>query len=378
MLNIGVIGFGRRMEAIVGKLLATGEVRLAALCDKAPFDEVREKRKKFAFPEDIRFYGDAEEMLKSERLDGVCIGTTCPFHTEYALLVAKYNLPMFLEKPVSINEEDLERLKGILHLNEQVVVSFPLRLTPIVARVKEIIDSGELGEIGQVQAYNNVPYGPNYFHAWYREESVTGGQFLQKATHDLDYINYLLGDVKPVRICAMKSKQIFKATKKAGLKCKDCPENKTCPESFYNTKPTFPLDDWYCCYAEDSTIEDSGSAIVEYENGMHAVYTQNFFAREKAAKRGARFIGYKATLEFDWYTNSITVFSHTDGGVMTYTVSPDDEAHGGGDAILARNFLGVMKGGEVSHSPLSEGILSANMCIMAKKSSEEHKFMDIV
>ena len=39
--------------------------------------------------------------------------------------------------------------------------------------------------------------------------------------------------------------------------------------------------------------------IVRYESGMHAVYSQNFFARKKAARRGARLYGYLGTLEYD-------------------------------------------------------------------------------
>ena len=63
--------------------------------------------------ENVNFYSDAEEMLKNEKLDGVCIGTRCSLHTHYALLVAKYNIPMFLEKPVSISYDELNKLKEI-------------------------------------------------------------------------------------------------------------------------------------------------------------------------------------------------------------------------------------------------------------------------
>ncbi|MEK0313207.1 Gfo/Idh/MocA family oxidoreductase [Cohnella sp. 56] len=76
------------------------------------------------------------------------------------------------------------------------------------------------GEIEHVQAVDNVPYGSVYFHNWYRDERETGGVFLQKATHDFDCINHLIG-LKPVSVCAVKSKQIFKGDKPEGLYCKD-------------------------------------------------------------------------------------------------------------------------------------------------------------
>ena len=235
MLKIGVIGYGTRINAIVKGLVSTGEVKLAAIMD-VDIDTVKEKYLEPNGFEDVKFYSDADEMLKNEKLDGVCIGTRCNLHTHYAMIVAKYNIPLFLEKPVCITYEELNNLKSIPYMNEKTIVSFPLRLSNMCVYVKNIIDSGRLGEITQVQAYNNVTYGRGYFHLWYRDDNVTGGLFLQKATHDLDYINYLLGDVKPVCVSAMESKQIYKGNKPAGLKCKDCDERQTCQESDINIK----------------------------------------------------------------------------------------------------------------------------------------------
>ncbi|WP_256976081.1 hypothetical protein [Paenibacillus sp. MY03] len=46
----------------------------------------------------------------------------------------------------------------------------------------------------------------------------TRGLFVQKATHDFDYINHILG-LKHITVCAMTSKQIFKGNKRAGMQC---------------------------------------------------------------------------------------------------------------------------------------------------------------
>lgn len=378
MLKLGIIGYGGRMHDVVKCILQYPEVRLVAITDKRN-DELKEELEKNGFM-DIHYYTEAEEMLKEEKLDGVCIGTRCSSHTHFALLVAKYNIPMFLEKPVCTNEEDLERLKGILHINDKVVVSFPLRLTKLLQMVKDIIDSGKLGTIEHVQAYNNVPYGRGYYHKWYRDDKETGGLFLQKATHDLDYINYLLGDNKPIRICAMKSKQVFKGNEPEGMLCVNCDKADTCTESPKNVEKNGDgyVIGPYCCFAKDTGNEDSGSAIIEYESGMHVVYSQNFITRNGAGKRGARLIGYKGTLEFDWTKNIITVYRHLENVTETYEVKCNASGHGGGDAILAENFVNVMKGKEVSRATLKEGILSAQMCLLARKSSVEHQFYEIV
>ncbi|WP_419872254.1 Gfo/Idh/MocA family protein [Candidatus Pristimantibacillus sp. PTI5] len=182
----------------------------------------------------------------------------------------------------------------------------------MVKLAKEIIDSGRIGTVEHVQAVNNVPYGNVYYQNWYRDEQITGGLFLQKATHDFNYSNYLVGQ-NPVTVCAMKSKQIYKGHKKPGLQCADCDEKYTCPESSLNHDLGK-----YCSFAEDTGNEDSGSALIRYDTGMHVSYSQNFFARRAAGKRGARLLGYKGTLEFDWYTSELKVLMHHEARVETH------------------------------------------------------------
>lgn len=377
MLKIGVIGYGGRIGGIVSTLLATGQCELTAIMD-VRCDEIRQQLE--PTQPQVRYYSDADEMLTKETLDGVCIGTRCSLHAHYAMIVAQYGIPMFLEKPVCIQAEDLRRLETIRHMNEKTVVSFPLRLSAIVQAVKAEIDSGKLGTISQVQAYNNVNYGRGYYHKWYRDDKETGGLFLQKSTHDLDYIQYLLGeDVVPVRICAMDSKVIFTGNKPAGLKCKDCDERQTCTESDLNVAKTDGsfIRGEYCCFAEDTGNQDSGTVLLEYSTGIHTVYTQNFVARKGAGKRGARFIGYKATLEFDFNTSVITIYHHLSNRVDTIQID-SGKSHSGGDFALVDNFVEVMRGTNISRSNLQSGIESARLCLMAEKSARTHTFVEDV
>ncbi len=377
MLNIAVIGYGGRINSVVSDLVKTGKVKLCAVMD-IDNDAVKKNYIDKNGFEGVRYYTDADEMITTERPDGVLIGTRCSTHTHYALLVAKYSIPMFLEKPVCTTYEDLDRLRTIPHMNDKTVVSFPLRMSQLVEYVKGIVDSGKLGRIEHVQAYNNVSYARGYYHKWYRDENETGGLFLQKATHDLDYINYILG-FRPVRVCAMTSKQIFKGDKPAGLKCADCPDADSCPESPRNVLKvdSSRIPGEYCCFAVDTGNEDSGSVIIEYDTGMHVVYSQDFIVRNSAGKRGARLIGYKGTLEFDWYSDVVTVYNHMQNSVEHHTLAKTLEGHFGGDAVLERNFIALMEGSEVSCAPLSDGILSAELCLAARRSAQEHVFVDV-
>ncbi|HBN84241.1 MAG TPA: oxidoreductase [Clostridiales bacterium] len=376
-MKLGIIGCGNRVTGMAKLVLELAkDIELTAITDINPEKAKTTLSTRGLWNDNIRTYLDADQMLDQEELDGVMIGTRCSLHSTMGVKVLKRNLPMFIEKPVSTNMEDLLMLKKAYEESKsKVVVSFPLRVTPLAKLAKEIIDTGKLGTIEHVQAYNNVPYGGVYFHNWYRDENETGGLFLQKATHDFDYINNIL-NIDPVMVCAMRSKQIFKGSKPAGVYCKDCPEKDTCPEGPYSMKYVKfdnPNGDM-CCFATDTGNEDSSSAIIRYSTGMHVNYTQNFFARKAAGTRGARFLGYNGTLEFDWYKDQLKVFMHNTPRVETYDVNSKTMSHGGGDSVLAFNFIDVMRKEAESVASLDAGLLSCLMCIKATKSAENNTF----
>ena len=402
MVKLGVIGYGVRMDMLMDQLHELYvDARVTAVADKDPervkalmlkngspeflhrmeIDKIDGLMRECPMdPEKIRFYEDASEMLKKEELDGVMVGTSCDTHARFAEMVMKRGLPLFLEKPVGVCHVDLELLKECERsAKAPVVVSFPLRGMRIIEEAKRIIDSGAIGKVEHVQAFNDVGYGYVYFHDWYRNESVAHGLFLQKATHDVDLINYLTGET-PNMICAMKSKQIFKGDMPAGLRCSECGKAETCMESTYNIEKVrndIPRSD-YCCYAVDTGNEDSGSMIIRYESGMHAVYSQNFFARKKAARRGARLYGYKGTLEYDFTKDEIVVYDHMSDKVTKVecrTLSNTSNGHAGGDYVLIQNFVDlILKRTTQSIAPLSAGIVSAGMCLAAKESSESMEY----
>ena len=381
MKKFGIIGFGGRMQSLVmNEFECFPELQIVAIAD-ADTEGAKERANntKNLNAKAVTFYEKGEDMLDNEQLDGVFVGTRCNLHKNYAVEVLKRKLPLFLEKPVVISLEEYNELKEAVEAYEGVgMTSFPLRLTEILEKVKEIYDSGVLGTLSQVQAYNNVPYGRVYYKYWYRDESITGGLFLQKATHDLDYINYVLG-MQPVELCAMESKMVYKGDMPADLKCENCPEYDTCYEStkVIREQAQEEPNGEYCSYGEDVGNHDSATILMRYANGMHAVYTQNFVARKEAGRRGMRMIGQQATIEFDWTTNEIKLFSHDKNTVEHILVRPTSgEGHGGGDNRLIRDFVAILNG-DTSRSSLRDGLQSAYLCLKAKESAQQRMFITL-
>jgi predicted dehydrogenase len=332
---------------------------------------------------DCPTFADADEMLRSVKLDAAMIGTRCSLHAPMAVKVLKCGLPLYLEKPIATNRKDLSALAAAgRKRSSKVVVSFPLRVSPLVQAAKEVIDSGKIGTVENVSAWCDPPYGSVYFRDWYRDERETGGLWLQKATHDFDYITYLVGSA-PKQVAAMTSKRVFKGKRPARLKCRDCGDWQECLESplhiFYSQGQGEGVveNEYWCMFAKDTGNEDSGAAIVEYANGVQASYSQNFMVRKSAGRRGARLYGYKGTIHFDWYTDELKVFMHHSPRVETHKIDSSQLSHAGGDTVLIWNFLQVARGREKSVSPLEAGLTSVNLCLAAGESSQTRRFVKV-
>lgn len=378
MKQIGFIGYGLRADTMM-KSFHQMEVpfEVKAVADPR-WEAVQKEKQDDSYFRNTAYYETAEEMLENEQLDGVFIGTRCGLHTKYAQMVLKKKIPLFLEKPVCISTEQYQQLlASVGDSNDRVVVSFPLRLTCIVQAMRKLVESGELGEITSVQAINNVPYGSVYYESWYRDASLTGGLFLQKATHDIDYITYILNK-HPVKVMAETSKMYFKGEKPAGLHCPDCPEYRTCRESTYVAQKVYGIEKGgdCCCFAEDTGNEDVGAALFVCEDGTIINYHQTFLVKQKAGRRGARFIGTKASAEFDFYTGDLRVDYYEWERTGTQHFTYPAPMHFGGDAQLALAFGDVLNG-KPSRCTLESGLASAAACLAAKKSAETEKLVSI-
>ena len=387
MLRIGVVGCGLRVSSFITNSLKEiqPDVRIVAVID--PDEAGACSRLPECDKNEAKFYSDFDELAKNSDIDALFIGTRCDLHTPYAIKAAKYNIPIFLEKPVATSmSQALELERAFEKTASKVVVSFPLRVSPLCEMMHQCVKKNYIGHPEHICAVNYVPYGTVYWDcAGYRNYDVTQGLFLQKATHDFDYMMYIMGS-SIVRVGAMWNQgRIFGGKKASGLVCSKCDEADTCLESPQNRKRNSSggtTDDHVCVFNVDcgspvtGMNEDSSSAIIEFASGAHGVYTQVFFSRRDAAMRGATISGYDGTLKFDWYKNEAQFIRHHQP--FSDTIHADSGvAHFGGDHELARNFIAVINGKEQSKSTIMQGIQSVYACLAAKESAQTGAFVKV-
>ena len=387
-LRLGVIGYGNRIHGVVNKHLRTlcPDARVVAVVD--PDEAGARARLAECDRADVTFYPSLGALVRRARVDGLLIGTRCNLHTPYAIQAAKHDLPLYLEKPVAIDMPQATALERAFRKSRcRVVVSFPLRLSPLAVLTRRRIEEGAIGTPEHILGVNFVSYGINYYyaHAGYRNFAITRGLFLQKATHDLDYMSMLMGS-NVIRVAAMHTRgRVFGGRKSATLRCSRCGQYHTCPESpeaRRNYDPVWAVDHLCpfsraCGTPATGMNEDSSSALLEFASGVHGVYTQVFFARRDAGSRGATVTGYKGTLRFDWQTNELRYVRHH--APFSDTTRGDTvDGHGGGDAELVRDFRDLMEGRKrESRSTIRHGLQSVYACLAAQASAEKGRFVDV-
>ncbi|MET0304760.1 MAG: Gfo/Idh/MocA family oxidoreductase [Solirubrobacterales bacterium] len=143
MLRIGIAGLGYWGSNIARNLDALPGCELAWCCDT---DAERRERMRPSFPA-ARFTADLGEVLADESVAAVAVATPVPTHAALAELVLASGRHCFVEKPLACDVASAERLVGLAAEGDRVLmVGHLLAYHPALAALRELCESGELGE----------------------------------------------------------------------------------------------------------------------------------------------------------------------------------------------------------------------------------------
>jgi predicted dehydrogenase len=149
-IRLGVVGLGYWGPNIARNMAQIPGCELSWLCDAS--EQARE-RLATSFP-GARTSGELAELLADESLDAIVLATPVPSHAELAIAVAGAGKHCFVEKPLATSAADAERaVAAAAEADRILMVGHLLEYHPAVSRLKELIDSGELG--GLYYIYGN-------------------------------------------------------------------------------------------------------------------------------------------------------------------------------------------------------------------------------
>ena len=147
-------------------------------------------------------YADYREMLDREKLDAIDISTPNSTHCAVSLDVIARGINVICEKPLAMNRQEARRMAAAAReAGVKTAVNFTYRNVPAARFIKEIIDSGEMGEIFHVIATYNQGWlvDPTAPRVWRLDKSMTGtGVLGDLGSHLIDLARFWIGDFAAV------------------------------------------------------------------------------------------------------------------------------------------------------------------------------------
>ena len=154
--RIAVAGAGYIGQAHIGVALNSTTCVLSAIVDPSP------AAGEVAVKAGVRLFKSIDELLAQDRPDGLVLATPNHLHVAQGLQCIAAQLPILLEKPIATTVMDGEQLvKAVQATGAKVLIGHHRAHSPIMAKAKEVVDSGKLGKHNCV---NLTPWGPPTIH----------------------------------------------------------------------------------------------------------------------------------------------------------------------------------------------------------------------
>ncbi len=232
-INVGIISYAHPHALRYGSTFASNpKVKLYAISgDGANFDVAKREAQRLK----AKFYKTYDELLKDKKIDAVYVAIETYRHKEVALRVIEEGKHLLLEKPIALTLEDADEIiKAAKKAGVKLMVPFNPRFTVPLIKAKNMIESGEIGNLEYIYAISEYVKPPIFLEGldmgWFLDrDKAGGGGFMDTAPHGIDSLLWLTeSDVK--RVYADIGSKIY----------------------------GFPVD-------------DIGTAVLEFKNGVTAV-----------------------------------------------------------------------------------------------------------
>ena len=165
-----------------------------------------------------RWYSDADKLINDPEINAVYIATPPDSHCEYTLRVAATGKPIYVEKPMARSYDECQRMIDACDkANVPLFVAYYRRALPDHLKVKELLDSGAIGEVRFV---NIRLYWPTNWQIdlskgdlpWRVDPEIAGGgYFFDLASHSFDFLDFIFGPVKKAAGLVANQAGLYKA-----------------------------------------------------------------------------------------------------------------------------------------------------------------------
>ncbi len=368
-IRIGLIGVAHRAH-IAKNWQKDERSRIVAGCDIVP--EYLEKFQE-EYGKDTFICADYRKLLERDDIDAVAIFTPDNFHAEPAIAALQAGKDVFLEKPMSITIEDCEAIiKAEKESGRKLMIGFNLRYNDYFNTMKEIIDSGAIGQVKTIWIRHFINYGGwAYFHDYRANHKGSTSLLLQKASHDIDIAHYLIGEYFD-RVAGMGTLSVYGGDKPNDLTCDGCDEKHTCSDfTDRNDGPGKRM----CCFRQEVDVEDQSAIMMSTPGGIMGTYMQCHFAPD--SWRNYAIIGTEGRVESNQddtvtlYTRKHNTTRHNSKTSFTkavYEIGNGQIDHGGADPVMCKAFLDYLVDDVPPRATSYDGLMAVSVGVRGAES----------
>ncbi|XP_023697171.2 putative oxidoreductase YteT isoform X1 [Paramormyrops kingsleyae] len=364
---------------------------------------------------DQHVFDDWHGVAQREKFaDAVFICTPDRLHKEPAVELARQGYHILLEKPMAVTSRDCsEIVAACIENHVMLTVCHVLRYDPTIHKIKELIDSGAIGDLVHIQHLEPVGFyhfAHSFVRGNWRNEARSSFALLAKSCHDIDLIHHWAGGRRCVKVSSFGSLCHFTKDNKpsgAGDRCLDCPVEASCPYSackIYLDRVKKGHVRWpvsvlcpssvpdietvtealrrgpygRCVYSCDNDVCTNQVVNMEFAGGLTAAFTMVAFT-EEVCRRKTTIHGSKGELSYDGHRLSVFDFltqtrtEHTvDIQVLGNFAS---HGHGVADYHLVDAFVSAVANNDSSliRSGPEETLASHRLVFEAEQSRREHR-----
>lgn len=191
-VRLGIIGYDGHVDEILRPLPDFPDVDLVAVADEASDSAATQSALRNRFVSKARRYAAFAEMLNSEHLDCVAICNNNGGRAAAIISCAERGLNLIAEKPFAIARRELTAVIAAVEKHRiRAGMLLPMRFDPPYLAMKQIVDSGEIGEVGQIDAQKS--YQLDVRPEWQKHTRTYGSTILWIGIHMIDLMSFTSG-----------------------------------------------------------------------------------------------------------------------------------------------------------------------------------------
>lgn len=395
MLNIGIIGAGGRgIDAFGAMLTLRADARVAAIADT---NAIRLAAAAQALPPGAACYPGGAEMCRRESLDAVIVTSPDYCHADHVITALRAGVRhVLVDKPLATTVQDCLRVEKVAaETGGHVAIGFNLRHQPLIRKIKELIQSGLVGDLMLIENQEFYDGGRTYMARWNRRREWSGGLWIHKGCHDFDVFNWWNAQGTPTRVAAFGGNNALRPDKipfvvdpevPIGPHCRVCAYGNICPDYAVPDRasdlftPEAAREDGYwkdlCLFLSDKDTHDNGIAVVEYDNNVRASHTECFICN--FSDRRYTIVGDRGILMASVADPAHLQFRPRWGADQIIEVpAAGTGSHSGADPKMLENFLGSVHGNSPADASLHDGLRAVAIGQAAEIAWREHRLVTI-